>query len=206
MKQAGVSSRIKRALDLGIAVPALLVTAPMMAGAAAAVLATMGRPVLFRQPRVGKDEVVFDILKFRTMRPGDPEAGPESDHQRITPVGQFLRASSIDELPQLINVVRGQMSLVGPRPLLVRYLPRYAPRQRRRHEVAPGITGWAQVHGRNRVSWEEKFEHDVWYVEHWTPWLDLKILYKTLGRVLRRSGVSADGHATMPEFTGSAQS
>jgi lipopolysaccharide/colanic/teichoic acid biosynthesis glycosyltransferase len=143
---------------------------------------------------------VFRLVKFRTMAPGPDD--PTGDHLRITPVGAFLRSTSLDELPQLYNVLKGDMSLVGPRPLLVRYLPRYSPRQRRRHEVLPGLTGWAQVNGRNALGWDEKFERDVWYVEHWSLRLDAKILAKTAWQVVRRDGVSADGHVTMPEFMG----
>ena len=200
MKQRGWRRRLKRAMDLTVAVPALVAAAPLMAGAAVAVAASMGRPILFRQPRAGKDGEVFEILKFRTMRQGAPDASPDDDHLRITRVGQFLRDTSIDELPQLVNVIRGDMSIVGPRPLLVRYLPRYSAEQRRRHEVLPGLTGWAQVHGRNAVSWEEKFAHDVWYVDHWSPWLDLRVLLKTVGKLADRRGISAEGHTTMPEF------
>jgi lipopolysaccharide/colanic/teichoic acid biosynthesis glycosyltransferase len=163
----------------------------------------MGRPVFFRQERVGKDERRFRITKFRTMRQADDDGvAPDEDHLRITPLGRFLRDTSLDELPQLVNVLKGDMSLVGPRPLLVRYLPRYSPLQRRRHEVLPGLTGWAQIHGRNAVSWDEKFARDTWYVEHWSPVLDLKILVRTAIIVARREGVSAEGHATMPEFLG----
>ncbi len=180
-----------------------MVAAPVLAGAAVAVRATMGSPVLFRQKRPGKGERVFEIVKFRTMREAtDPEGRPLSDAERLTPVGRWLRATSVDELPQLWNVLRGDLSLVGPRPLLVRYLPRYSPEQRRRHEVMPGITGWAQIHGRNAISWEEKFALDVWYVEHWSLALDARILIETVGRVLKRDGVSSEGHATMPEFEG----
>jgi lipopolysaccharide/colanic/teichoic acid biosynthesis glycosyltransferase len=203
MKQRGLARLTKRALDATIAGTALVATAPVMAGAATAIWATMGRPVLFRQRRVGEGERVFEVTKFRTMRLAE-EIDPNTDADRITPVGRFLRDSSIDELPQLVNILKGDMSLVGPRPLLERYLPRYDARQRRRHDVLPGLTGWAQVHGRNRMSWEDKFEHDVWYVEHWTPWLDLEILAKTALTVLRRDGISAEGHASMPEFMGSA--
>jgi len=174
----------------------------VLAASAGAVWASMGRPILFRQERVGQGERVFRIVKLRTMRPAPPEASPDDDAARITRVGQFLRDTSLDELPQLFNVLAGDMSLVGPRPLLVRYLPRYSARQRRRHDVLPGLTGWAQIHGRNTVDWGEKFERDVWYVEHWSVRLDLEILAKTAVMVLRRDGVSAEGHATMPEFRG----
>jgi len=161
----------------------------------------MGSPVLFRQQRVGQDESIFQIYKFRSMR--DPAYPGEPDEARLTRVGRFIRSTSLDELPQLINILKGDMSLIGPRPLLVRYLPRYSARQRLRHSVLPGLTGWAQVCGRNSLSWEDKFEHDVWYVEHWSIGLDLKILLRTIGSVAKRSGVSAEGQATMSEFMGS---
>lgn len=202
VRQVGFARVLKRTLDVTVAGAGLLAGAPLLAAAGAAVWWTMGRPVLFRQERVGEGERVFRIVKFRTMRPASPSAGPETDEARITRVGRFLRDTSLDELPQLINILRGDMSLVGPRPLLVRYLPRYDARQRRRHEVLPGLTGWAQVAGRNAITWGEKFERDVWYVEHWSPWLDARILARTALVVLRREGVSAEGHATMPEFMG----
>jgi lipopolysaccharide/colanic/teichoic acid biosynthesis glycosyltransferase len=203
LKQRGLRLLAKRALDVTAASSALVATAPLLAGAAAAVWWTMGRPVLFRQERIGRGDRVFRVVKFRTMAPAPPDASPERDHLRITRVGRVLRDTSLDELPQLFNVLAGDMSLVGPRPLLVRYLPRYDARQRRRHEVLPGVTGWAQINGRNTLSWSEKFEHDVWYVEHWSLALDVKILARTALQVVRRQGISAEGHATMPEFMGS---
>ena len=203
MNQSGWRFLVKTAVDRSAALVGLAVAAPVLLGAAVAVRATMGSPVLFRQKRPGRDERTFEIVKFRTMREAtDAEGNPLSDAERLTAVGRWLRATSIDELPQLFNVLRGDLSLVGPRPLLVRYLPRYSPAQRRRHEVMPGVTGWAQIHGRNTISWEEKFALDVWYVEHWSLALDARILIETVGRVLRRDGVSSDGHATMPEFQG----
>ena len=203
MTQSGWRFFVKTAVDRAAGLVGLVVAAPVLVGAAVAVKATMGSPVLFRQRRPGRGERVFDIVKFRTMREAtDARGNPLSDAERLTPVGRWLRATSVDELPQLWNVVRGELSLVGPRPLLVRYLPRYSPEQRRRHEVMPGITGWAQIHGRNAISWEEKFALDVWYVEHWSLALDARILIETVGRVLKRDGVSSDGHATMPEFEG----
>jgi len=203
MIQSGWRFLVKTAVDRAAGLAGLVVAAPVLAGAAVAVRATMGSPVLFRQKRPGRGERVFEIVKFRTMREAtDPEGRPLSDAERLTPVGRWLRATSVDELPQLWNVLRGDLSLVGPRPLLVRYLPRYSPEQRRRHEVMPGITGWAQIHGRNAISWEEKFALDVWYVEHWSLALDARILIETVGRVLKRDGVSSEGHATMPEFEG----
>ena len=165
---------------------------------ALSVLAVEGRPVFFRQERAGKGGRPFRMLKFRTMREGEG-----SDAERLTRFGRFLRASSLDELPELWNVLVGDMSLVGPRPLPVRYLPRYSPEQNRRHEVRPGITGWAQVNGRNALTWEEKFKLDVWYVDHRSLALDLKILFLTVFKTLARSGVNRSANETMPEFTGS---
>ena len=161
------------------------------------VFVTLGSPVFFRQERVGKGGRSFRILKFRTMREGEG-----TDAERLTRVGRFLRASSLDEVPELINVLRGEMSLVGPRPLPVRYLPRYTPRQNRRHEVLPGITGWAQVNGRNAIDWETKFRYDLEYVENRSVLFDLKILWLTVWRVFAARGISAAGEATMSEFTG----
>lgn len=193
----------KRALDLGLAVPALAVLAPVGLAVAAVARAKLGSPVLFRQPRPGRDGQVFDLVKFRTMTEARDATGALlPDSERLTPFGQWLRRSSLDELPTLWNVIRGDMSLVGPRPLLVRYLGRYTPEQRRRHEVAPGITGWAQIHGRNALSWQEKFDLDVWYVENLSLRTDLAILFRTVAQVLGRRGISAEGHATMPEFMG----
>ena len=197
MRQAGWRLGVKRLADVSLAGTALVVTAPVLAAAAVAVRATMGRPVLFSQVRPGRGGRPFTVRKLRTMTPG---AG--DDAARLTPLGRLLRASSVDELPQLWNVLRGDMSLVGPRPLLVQYLPRYSPEQARRHDVLPGITGWAQIHGRNALSWDAKFAHDVWYVDHWSVLLDLRILASTIRRVLARDGVSSDGHVTMPEFLG----
>ena len=194
----------KRALDLGLAVPALVVLAPVGLALAGLIRSKLGGPVLFRQARPGQNDELFELVKFRSMsnaRGADGELLP--DEERLTPFGMRLRRMSLDELPTLWNVVRGQMSLVGPRPLLVQYLDRYTPEQRRRHDVLPGITGWAQINGRNAISWEAKFEHDVWYVENVSLGTDLKILLRTAAQVLGRRGISAEGHATMPEFTGS---
>jgi len=194
----------KRALDLGLTVPALVVLAPVGLTVGVLIRLKLGGPVLFRQARPGRDGRVFELIKFRSMsdaRGANGELLP--DEERLTPFGNRLRRLSLDELPTLWNVVRGQMSLVGPRPLLVQYLDRYTPEQRRRHDVLPGITGWAQINGRNAISWEAKFEHDVWYVENVSLGTDLRILLRTATQVLGRRGISAEGHATMPEFTGS---
>ncbi len=188
----------KRAFDLLLCAPLFLASAPVMAAVGALVYLRMGRPVLFRQTRPGKHGKPFTLYKFRTMR-----TDGESDGERLTPLGRRLRATSLDELPTLYNVLRGDMSLVGPRPLLMSYLPLYSAEQARRHEVLPGVTGWAQIHGRNLLSHEEKFRHDVWYVDHQSMKLDLSILLRTLALVLARRGISAPGQDTMPAFTGS---
>ncbi|NWF69109.1 MAG: sugar transferase [Chloroflexi bacterium] len=194
---------LKRLLDIGFSLLALCLLALPMLLIAAAIRWHMGAPVLFRQQRPGLRGQPFTLLKFRTMRAAYDAAGhPLPDAQRLTPLGQFLRRSSLDELPELLNVLKGDMSLVGPRPLLMQYLERYTPQQMRRHDVLPGITGWAQINGRNALSWEERFALDLWYVDHWSLWLDAKILALTVVKVLRREGISADGHATMPEFKG----
>jgi lipopolysaccharide/colanic/teichoic acid biosynthesis glycosyltransferase len=193
----------KRCLDIVGSAAGLVVIAPLWIPAAAAVRLTMGRPVFFRQKRPGLNGQPFEMLKFRTM--SEPKPGEErlsSDAQRLTQVGSFLRQSSIDELPTLFNVFKGEMTLVGPRPLLMRYLDRYTPEQARRHEVKPGVTGWAQVNGRNALSWEEKFAYDVWYVDHQSMLLDLKILAMTVAKVVAREGIAAEGQATMTEFIG----
>jgi lipopolysaccharide/colanic/teichoic acid biosynthesis glycosyltransferase len=183
---------------------ALIVFAPLLGAIAAVVRFTLRGNPLFVQSRVGEDERIFAFYKFRTMTDVRDQAGELlSDEQRLTALGRFFRNTSLDELPQLWNVVKGDMSLVGPRPLLPEYLPRYTALQRRRHEVKPGITGWAQVNGRNGLTWEQKFELDVWYVDHQSLWLDVKILWLTVLQVLRRDGISQAGHATMPEFVGS---
>ena len=203
MKQAGLPFLLKRALDVTVAATGLVLGAPVMAVVAATVRATMGTPVVFAQTRPGRAGKPFTIYKFRTMRDAVDAAGnPLPDDMRLTSVGKMLRATSLDELPQLLNVLRGELSLVGPRPLLMRYMSRYSPEQGRRHEVVPGITGWAQINGRNAIAWGEKFQLDVWYVDHWSPLLDLRILAMTALRVLRREGVAQEGHVTMPEFMG----
>lgn len=196
---------LKVAMDRLAAGLGLLVVSPLLLVVAAAILLRMGSPVFFRQERPGLNGQPFRVVKFRTMRHAVDSMGRSlPDAERLTALGRLLRGTSLDELPQLWNVLVGDLSLVGPRPLLMQYLPRYSPEQARRHDVLPGITGWAQVNGRNAISWEEKFALDVWYVDHWTFWLDLKILGLTFARVLRRSGISREGHATMPEFMGNA--
>ncbi|MGC4896235.1 sugar transferase [Micromonospora sp. DT31] len=194
--------RWKRLFDLLGATLVLVLAAPVMAAVALVVLVTLGRPVLFRHTRPGLDGKLFDMVKFRTMHDVDPARGLVSDAARLTPVGRWLRATSLDELPGFWNVLRGDMSVVGPRPHLVRYLSRYDARQARRHEVRPGITGLAQVRGRNALSWEQKFEYDVEYVDRRCLTLDLRILAATVAVVMRREGISAPGAATWHEFTG----
>lgn len=193
----------KRALDLALTVPGLMLLSPLMLLVAAAVALGLGRPVLFIQVRPGLYGRPFRMYKFRTMTDArDARGNLLPDAQRLTPLGRLLRSASLDELPELWNVIKGEMSLVGPRPLLMEYLDRYTPEQARRHEMKPGITGWAQVNGRNAVSWEERFQLDVWYVEHASLLLDIKILFITIIKVLRREGITAEGHATMPAFQG----
>lgn len=188
---------MKRAFDLLFTLVMAPLWLPVVALTALVVLVTMGRPIFFRQERTGKDNRPFSLCKFRTMRDGEG-----SDAVRLTEAGKWLRLSSLDELPELWNVLRGEMSLVGPRPLPVRYLPRYSSEQRRRHEVRPGITGWAQVHGRNALDWKTKFRYDVEYVDSQTFLLDLKILWMTLAQVLFARGIAHEGEATMCEFMG----
>ncbi len=196
--------RGKRLFDAFGAGFVLVVASPLLAMIGLLVWKFHGRPVLFVQERPGLDAKIFEIYKFRTMSDERDEHGRLlPDDQRLTPFGSFLRGSSLDELPELFNVLKGDISLVGPRPLLVEYLPLYSQEQARRHGVKPGVTGWAQINGRNAISWEEKLKMDVWYVDNWTLWVDVKILYITLLKVLKRSGISAAGHATMPKFTGS---
>lgn len=195
---------IKRLIDIQVAAVALVVTAPVQVAIAVLVRRRLGRPILFRQQRPGRDGVPFTLLKFRSMRDLDPASGLVDDADRITPFGARLRSTSLDELPSLWNVLRGDMSLVGPRPLLMQYLSRYTPEQARRHEVRPGITGLAQVTGRNLLTWEDKFRADVDYVDRRCFGLDLRIIGATVRAVVRREGISADGEATMPEFRGAA--
>ena len=194
----------KRALDVAASGAGLLVLSPVLLATALAVRVGLGSPILFRQVRPGRDGQPFEMLKFRTMLDArDADGNPLSDAERLTRFGRWLRSTSLDELPELWNVLRGDMSLVGPRPLLMQYLPLYTPEQARRHQARPGITGWAQVNGRNALSWDDKFALDVWYVDNQTFWLDVKILFLTVARVFRREGISQQGEATAAAFTGS---
>ena len=195
----------KRAFDTIVSFFGLLLLSPVLVIVAWQIRRKLGTPVLFRQIRPGKDGKPFEMIKFRTMRDAKDAVGnslPDAD--RITSLGQFLRSTSLDELPELWNVLKGDMSLVGPRPLLMEYLPLYSKEQYRRHEVRPGVTGWAQVNGRNAISWEEKFKLDVWYVDNQSLWLDMKILFLTVKKVLVKDGISADGEVTMSRFTGTS--
>lgn len=195
---------LKRLFDITVSVIGLLLLAPIIAFVAVRIDCRLGSPVLFRQTRPGKDSKPFEMIKFRTMKDAVDESGNVlPDSQRMTPFGDKLRNSSLDELPELWNVLKGDMSLVGPRPLLMQYLPLYNNEQSRRHAVRPGVTGWAQVNGRNAISWEEKFAMDVWYVDNKTFWLDLKILLLTVKKVFLRDGISAKGHVTIEPFNGS---
>lgn len=192
---------IKRAFDLAVAMAGLVVFAPIMLVIAALIAWKLDRSVFFRQRRPGLFGRSFEMIKFRTMLDAvDDEGKALPDHERLTRFGRWLRATSLDELPELINVLRGELSLVGPRPLLESYLPHYTAEQRRRHDVRPGLTGWAQINGRNNLSWEERFRLDVWYVDNRSFGLDIKILLRTIAKVIRREGITADGHATMPRF------
>lgn len=201
--QRTIGELARRVTDLVLGSVMLVVTSPILGLASLAILVTMGRPVLYRDRRAGLDGRPFELLKFRTMRALRPgETIPESDAARITRVGSLLRSTSIDELPSVLNVLRGDMALVGPRPLPVRYVERYTPEQARRLEVRPGVTGWAQVNGRNDLGWDEKFALDVWYVDHRSLRLDLEILWSTVKQMVRPAGIAHEGHATMPEFDG----
>jgi sugar transferase EpsL len=196
----------KRLVDFVLSLLGLVALSPVLIVLALLVCFRLGKPVLFWQQRPGLHGKPFTLLKFRTMTEARDAAGRLlPDSERMTPFGHFLRSSSLDELPELLNVLRGDMSLVGPRPLLMEYLPMYSLEQARRHEVNPGITGWAQVNGRNALSWEDKFKLDVWYVDHQNIWLDVKILAMTIWAVVTRRGVSADGHDTMPKFRGTTE-
>jgi lipopolysaccharide/colanic/teichoic acid biosynthesis glycosyltransferase len=199
-----MSDALSRVLDLVVAALVLALAWPVLLAIALAIRVTMGAPVLFRQQRAGRGGRTFEVVKFRTMRTAEPgDDGPDTDEARLTRLGKLLRATSLDELPTLVNVVRGEMSLVGPRPLPVRYLPRYSPEHARRHDVRPGITGWAQANGRNALSWDDQLDMDVWYVDNKSVRLDARIVVGTVTSVLRRDGISHEGHATRPEFPGS---
>jgi len=196
----------KRLFDLVITIPSLIVLSPFMLVLAVFVRQRMGTPVIFQQMRPGYHGMPFMLYKFRTMTTATDEKGKLlPDDVRLTAFGKFLRKTSLDELPELLNILRGEMSLVGPRPLMMQYLRRYSPEQGRRHDVKPGLTGWAQINGRNALSWEQKFELDLWYVDHQSLWLDIKIIALTFWQLIKRDGISAEGHATMPEFMGTLE-
>ncbi|PKD79820.1 sugar transferase [Acinetobacter radioresistens] len=195
---------LKRLLDIIIASIALILLSPLYALVAYKVKKNLGSPVLFRQVRPGLHGKPFEMIKFRTMKDAmDEQGNPLPDSERLTPFGQMLRSTSLDEMPELWNVIKGDMSIVGPRPLLMEYLPLYSPEQAKRHDVRPGMTGHAQVNGRNAIGWEEKFKLDTWYVENQSIWLDFKIMFKTVHKVLAKDDISAEGEATMTRFTGS---
>lgn len=195
---------LKRLLDIIIASIALILLSPLYAFVAYKVKKNLGSPVLFRQVRPGLHGKPFEMIKFRTMKDAvDEQGNPLPDSERLTPFGQMLRSTSLDEMPELWNVIKGDMSIVGPRPLLMEYLPLYSPEQAKRHDVRPGMTGHAQVNGRNAIGWEEKFKLDTWYVENQSIWLDFKIMFKTVHKVLAKDDISAEGEATMTRFTGS---
>jgi sugar transferase EpsL len=199
-----VAKTLKRIVDFLTALTALILLSPVLLIVAVLVRLKLGSPVLFCQQRPGHNGKLFTIYKFRTMisKTHDPKGSILPDDKRLPPFGLWLRATSLDELPELFNVLKGDMSIVGPRPLMTKYLDRYTPQQVRRHEVKPGITGWAQINGRNNITWEEKFQLDVWYVDHGSLWLDAKIFLKTLWRVVKRDNVAKEGHATVDEFMG----
>lgn len=206
MNQELIKQTTKRGLDVVLAGAALVVLSPLLLGLAGLIRYKLGGPVFFRQSRPGLNGKPFELMKFRTMTSVCNQHGELlPDELRLTKFGQWLRSTSLDELPELINVFKGEMSLVGPRPLLMQYLPLYTPEQNQRHLVRPGITGWAQINGRNLLSWEAKFDLDVWYVKHWSLWLDLQIIFLTLVKVVKREGISQPGKATTPVFRGSSQ-
>jgi lipopolysaccharide/colanic/teichoic acid biosynthesis glycosyltransferase len=197
----------KRLFDLAGTIIGLVIISPILFILAALVWYYHGRPIIYRQQRPGLKGNPFYIYKFRSMTEArDPNGNLQPDSERLTGFGRFLRSYSLDELPELLNVLRGEMSLVGPRPLLMRYLDRYSDEQKRRHYVLPGLTGWAQVNGRNELTWQDKFRLDVWYVDHWTFWLDIKILILTIGKVFKREGITQEGHTTSEEFMGNSAS
>jgi lipopolysaccharide/colanic/teichoic acid biosynthesis glycosyltransferase len=203
MPQPSTTPVSKRIMDLVLTIAGLILLSPLMLVTALVVWIGLGSPVIFGQKRPGYKTKIFTIYKFRTMRDVKDASGKLlPDSQRLTKLGKFLRSISVDELPELFNVLRGEMSIVGPRPLLISYLDRYSPEQNRRHNVMPGITGWAQVNGRNALSWEEKFALDVWYVDNWSLWLDIKILFMSVGKVLKRESINMPGQATSAEFQG----
>ncbi len=203
MTEKHFSFCIKRAFDIIVSALGLVLLSPLLLILALLVRINLGSPIFFCQERPGLHEKIFRLYKFRSMKNAVDRNGNElPDADRLSKFGRLLRASSLDELPELFNVLKGEMSLVGPRPLLVKYLPLYNAEQHRRHDVLPGITGWAQVNGRNAISWEEKFSLDVWYVDHWSSWLDLKILFMTVKKVFIHEGISADNQATIEEFKG----
>jgi lipopolysaccharide/colanic/teichoic acid biosynthesis glycosyltransferase len=196
----------KRLFDLFVSINAVLILSPLMLIIGFIILLRQGFPILFRQERPGYHGKIFTIYKFRTMRAeNDKHGDPLPDEKRITKIGRFLRSTSLDELPELFNVIKGEMSLVGPRPLLIAYLPLYNETQSKRHDVLPGLTGWAQIHGRNALTWQDKFDLDVWYVQHWSFWLDIKIIFQTIFKVIKREGISQPGQATAERFTGNPE-
>ena len=201
-----LSRLIKSLVDRSLAAIVLIILSPFIAVLAIAIYFNMGSPVIFSQPRGGKKNSTFTFYKFRTMtdqKDSDGKLLPDMD--RLTPLGEFLRQTSLDELPQLWNVLRGDMSFIGPRPFIAAYLDRYTPEQSRRHNVAPGITGWAQINGRNSITWEEKFALDLWYIDNWSLWLDLKILFLTVFKIVSKEGVDEDKNTTSTEFMGTVQ-
>lgn len=203
-KNKPIQRTLKRAFDICGAVTGLIIFSPVLLWTAYRINKEMGRPIFYNRERAGEGGEPFKLYKFRTMTDArDKNGNLLPDAERITPIGQKIRSSSRDELPQLLNVLLGDMSLVGPRPLLLDYVPLYSEEQRKRLDVPQGITGWAQIHGRNATTWEERFKDDVWYVYNWSFWLDMKIITATVSKVLRHEGISADGEATMPRFTGS---
>jgi len=203
-RQDGLAGAVKRFFDFTVSLLMLIILSPILLLTAIAIRVSMGSPVFFSQLRPGFREKIFRLYKFRTMAELKDESGRLlPDEQRLTALGKFVRAFSLDELPQLWNVLKGDLSVVGPRPLLIEYLDRYDPVQRRRHLVRPGITGWAQINGRNAIKWEQKFEYDVYYVDRWSFWLDVKIFFITIWKVIIREGISQEGKATMEKFTGS---
>ena len=198
-----MSKFLKRLFDIIASASGLIFLSPVFLILIYLIRKNLGEPVFFIQERPGKDGKPFKMIKFRSMRDAvDKDGNPLPDSERLTPFGKKLRATSLDELPELWNVLKGEMSLVGPRPLLMSYLPLYNEFQNRRHEMRPGVTGWAQVNGRNALSWDEKFAHDIWYIDHYSFWLDMKILFLTVKKVFIKEGISAEGEATMPYFTG----